>query len=154
MRKASPWNSLPSWSALPEPQKRQARVFALGAGAGIAAAVLGLWLPGGIAGFQDRFQQKRALAPLARQARDLALDYEAVRARPQDHLEKPVLWCVDTVAAGVAYNAGRPSQPVVWENAHRVATNSPTSGGRCTTALAVVVAVKREGVVLRYLGIP
>lgn len=154
MPRALLWNRLPCWDALPKHKKRQARVFALGAAVGIVAAVLAAGLPKAIVNWQDRRQQKQAMAPLVERARSLGLSYEAVLAAPAEHLEKPVVWCVDTVAVGRAYHSGRPSQPVIWENAADVPVNGPTTGGRCSTVLAVVMGVRHEGVVLRYLGLP
>lgn len=151
--KASPWNKLPTWSELPESKRRQGRAFALGAGCGIVVAVLALWLPQVWVGFLDRRQEREALAPFVREARDLALTYGAVAIAGKALADKPVVWCVDTTSAGHAYHSGRPSEPIVWENGDAVPRNSPTTGGRCTTVVAVVVGAGREGVALRYLGI-
>lgn len=88
------------------------------------------------------------------EAKRLDLGYDQIVSSPEQFIGKFVVWCVDHPATNVSYLAGRPAQPLVWDYAQEVPLNSPTSGGRCTTVLATVEGVQREGVRLRYIGLP
>jgi len=85
------------------------------------------------------------------EAKRLGLSYEAALADPSAAIGKPVVWCVDHPARGYAYAGGKPSQPLILQDPSAFPTNSPTTGGRCDRVLAVVTAVEKGGVSIRFL---
>lgn len=105
-------------------------------------------------GFLNLRRSRKTLAPMAREAERLNLGYDQIASSPQEFAGKFVVWCVDHPAPNVSYLAGKPSQPLVWENDQDLPRNSPTSGGRCTEVLAAVEGLRREGILLRYIGRP
>jgi hypothetical protein len=109
---------------------------------------------GAAAGFMERRGQRASLGALIDEARHLELEHSAILREPAKHAGKPVVWCVDHPSWGNAYLAGKPSEHLVLENEFAFPINSPTSGGRCTTVVAVVVGVKGNSVAIQYMGQP
>lgn len=140
-------------------KKRELQVFLLGSLFGVLLAlfpwgVLFLNAAEAAQGFLSLRRSRKTLAPMAREAERLNLGYDQIASSPGEFAGKFVVWCVDHPAPKVSYLAGKPSQPLVWENDHELPLNSPTSGGRCTKVLAAVEGLSREGVLLRYIGRP
>lgn len=115
------------------------------------AAVIGLYFwavdwPGALGNLGRVPWRSEPHASAIAQAKRLDLGY-ADALKPES-VGKPVLWCIDHVASGYSYLAGRPSQPILWDNEHAVPFNSPTTGGRCTKMLATIVGARPDGLAL------
>ncbi|MDD5656092.1 MAG: hypothetical protein PHF00_02425 [Elusimicrobia bacterium] len=131
--------------------------------AGVLAGVLVASIPweavfmyaaGRVAAYRERRDERRRLAPLAHEARRLALSYEAVSSDPQKHLGQPVLWCVDHPGRGSSCLAGRPAQSLSWANEDAVPVTTPVNGGSCVRVVASVEGAGASGVRLVFIGEP
>lgn len=94
----------------------------------------------------------RGNAALAAEARRLGVTYEAAMARPAESVGKPVIWCVDHPTLDSAYVGGNPSKPLLLQDPSYFPLSAVSnSGGRCNRVLAVITAVERGAVSLRFV---
>ena len=111
-----------------------------------------VWVAGRFDLASSRHEERKVLSPQVELAYRLKLTYDQVMARPQDFIDKPVVWCVDHPDLGVSFLEGRPSQPLIWSNDPAVLRTGPK--GHCSKMLASVEGAGPTGVRLRYIGLP
>jgi hypothetical protein len=157
-RKASPWSEAGRALGLGPQRSRELVAFLLGAAAAlllVSSEPFFLGLGRAYFSFRERRAEKRALAPLVAAARSAPVSYDEAVRSPQAFKDRPVVWCVDHVAPGTTYLAGKPSQPLTWTEEGEVPLNSPQSGGGCTWVVAAVEGrPSSQGLLLRLIGRP
>lgn len=104
--------------------------------------------------FGERRSQIHMLRPLVERARREPVTYEQALAAPTAFAGRPVVWCVDHPSTGASFLDGRPLSWVNDGDAEKnLPTNGPTTGGRCTTVVAVIEGAKTGKLALRYVGL-
>ena len=121
-----------------------ARRVALGVAGGVVLLGLLCFLSLHLADFKERRAADQAVAPIVAQAKLWPMTYETAEAG------KPVIWCVDHPARGVAYLESRPSQPIVYSNDDAAPLTFGNAGSHCATVVAVVDGRRPQGVVLTF----
>ncbi|MBI4677048.1 MAG: hypothetical protein HY748_05640 [Elusimicrobia bacterium] len=130
---------------------RAARIF-LACFAGVCAVLLVIawWDPGAVVeAFWEERSEQRYLRVWQRQAEEVS--WRECRTEPERCPGKIVVWEVARPVRGMTCAAGNCSQRIVWTNEEQV----PQTGGRGTmTAVARVLRVEPEALVLVFLGSP
>ncbi|MBI3554201.1 MAG: hypothetical protein HY077_17015 [Elusimicrobia bacterium] len=129
---------------------KTARAFALGFASGAGVALMVAFFPAQLVDrFYERQIESKAVAVWERQA--VSVSYEECRQRPSSCLGKIVRWPVGGNGSG-SYWGGTQSSAIRWRNKSQVPRVG--SGEGALQAVARVVGIEPDAVVLLYIGTP